>query len=148
MEYIEVGQNEQPIGAPILEENLKYVFPNLHVIPENMHQHGYRPILDNKPEITAKQELRRLHFSKEGNNFVWNWDVITHDQAHLTNYCIRFRRDRELRDCDWTQTLDAPLSAEKKIEWAAYRTALRNLTNLYPDVDPATEIEWPVRPNK
>lgn len=148
MEYIEVGQNEEPIGAPVLEENLRYVFVGVDITPENMHPHGYRPILDNKPELTAAQMLRRLHFSKEGDDFVWNWEVITHDQDHLTNFCIRFRRDAELKDCDWTQTLDAPLSDEKKLEWAAYRAGLRNLTSLYPDVNPTTEIDWPVRPSK
>lgn len=148
MEYVEVGQDGRPISAPVLEENLRYVFPGIEITPETMNLHGYRPILENKPEITAKQELQRLHFSKEDESFVWNWEVVTHDQEHLFNYCIRFRRDAELRDSDWTQTLDAPLSAEKKAEWAAYRTALRNLTNLYPDVDPTTEIEWPVRPSK
>jgi hypothetical protein len=148
MEYIEVGQNEKPIGAAVLEENLRYVFPGIEITPETMAPHGYRPILENKPEITAKQSLQKLHFSRQGENFVWNWNVITHDQEHLTNFCIRFRRDAELRESDWTQTLDAPLSAEKKAEWAAYRSALRNLTNLYPDVDPTTEIDWPVRPSK
>jgi hypothetical protein len=66
MEYIEVGQNERPIGAPVIEENLKYVFPGIEITPETMALHGYRPILENKPEVTAKQYLQRLHFSKQG----------------------------------------------------------------------------------
>ena len=32
-----------------------------------------------------------------------------------------------LKESDWTQLPDSPLSAEKKAEWAAYRQALRDL---------------------
>lgn len=31
-----------------------------------------------------------------------------------------------LKDSDWTQLPDVPLSAEKKAEWATYRQALRD----------------------
>ena len=36
-------------------------------------------------------------------------------------------RDILLKESDWTQLPDSPLSAEKKAEWAAYRQALRDL---------------------
>jgi hypothetical protein len=148
MEYIEVGQLGNPIGHPILESNLQYIFPGVEITPENMFVHGYRPILENKPIITAKQIAQKNGFSKEGNDFVWNWNIITLDQDHLTNMFIRFRRDAELRDSDWTQVSDAPLTAEKKQQWAEYRQSLRDLTSLYPEVDETTEINWPQKPEK
>lgn len=40
---------------------------------------------------------------------------------------LRLERDRRLVTSDWTQTADSPLSDSKKAEWAAYRTALRDL---------------------
>ena len=46
----------------------------------------------------------------------------------------RAERDRLLSACDWTQLPDSPLSAEKKAEWATYRTALRDLPE---------DQEWP-----
>jgi len=46
----------------------------------------------------------------------------------------REQRNALLAASDWTQANDSPLAAEKKVEWASYRTALRNL--------PASE-GWP-----
>lgn len=148
MEYIEVGQNDMPVGYPVLEENLRYVFPDVEITPDNMLGYGYRPILENTPTLTVKQTAEKNGFIKQGNDFVWNWKITTLDQDHLTNYLIRFRRDAELRDTDWTQVADAPLTAEEKQQWAQYRQSLRNLTALYPEVDETTEIEWPQRPQK
>ena len=42
---------------------------------------------------------------------------------------IRQQRDFLLSQCDWTQVLDTHLTSDKKAEWAAYRTELRNITN-------------------
>ena len=40
---------------------------------------------------------------------------------------IREQRNILLRETDWTQTLDAPLSREKQAEYKVYRQALREL---------------------
>lgn len=37
-------------------------------------------------------------------------------------------RNRLLTQSDWTQLPDAPISTEKKTEWATYRQALRDIT--------------------
>lgn len=42
---------------------------------------------------------------------------------------VRDKRNRKLKDCDWTQMPDCQLSAEKKAEWATYRQALRDIPN-------------------
>lgn len=39
----------------------------------------------------------------------------------------RMLRIKLLKNSDWTQTVDAPLSDSKKAEWATYRQALRDL---------------------
>lgn len=56
---------------------------------------------------------------------------------------IRARRDAELGQSDWTQVVDAPLSAGQRAEWAAYRAALRALPHQpgFPDA-----VTWPERP--
>ena len=46
---------------------------------------------------------------------------------------LRLSRNRILRDSDWTQLPDSPLSDEKKSEWATYRQALRDLPGSFPD---------------
>tara|TARA_R100001460_G_scaffold107103_1_gene155324 strand:+ start:732 stop:1082 length:351 start_codon:yes stop_codon:yes gene_type:complete len=54
---------------------------------------------------------------------------------------VREQRNALLAASDWTQANDSPLAAEKKVEWASYRTALRNLpaSSDWPDVTFPTE---------
>ncbi len=63
-----------------------------------------------------------------------------------TNYvdALRQMRDILLRESDWTQFTDSPLSDTKKNEWKTYRQNLRDL--------PATESNpenptWPSKPS-
>jgi hypothetical protein len=48
-----------------------------------------------------------------------------------------------LRDCDWTQMVDANLPAQNVTAWASYRSLLREVTSQsgYPNT-----IAWPVPP--
>tara|TARA_R100000655_G_scaffold108610_1_gene160941 strand:+ start:1007 stop:1225 length:219 start_codon:yes stop_codon:yes gene_type:complete len=41
---------------------------------------------------------------------------------------FRILRNRKLKNSDWTQANDSPLSDTKKAEWATYRQTLRDLT--------------------
>lgn len=41
---------------------------------------------------------------------------------------IRAERNQKLSDCDWTQLDDTPLTNAKKLEWATYRQALRDVS--------------------
>lgn len=56
---------------------------------------------------------------------------------------LRRLRDAKLSGCDWTQTVDAPLTTAQKQSWATYRQALRDLPQN--TVDPAAPV-WPVKP--
>jgi hypothetical protein len=56
---------------------------------------------------------------------------------------VRPQRDALLRKSDWTQLSDAPFSDEQKTVWAAYRQALRDLPQTYPN--PA-DVVWPTLP--
>jgi hypothetical protein len=58
-------------------------------------------------------------------------EIIRNDKIRV----IREKRNELLFDSDWTQTLDAPLTTEKKAEWAAYRQQLRNLMANITDPD-------------
>jgi hypothetical protein len=55
---------------------------------------------------------------------------------------IRYRRNIELKECDWTQLPDSSLSEELKYKWAIYRQELRDITN-YPSPD---SVIWPSEP--
>lgn len=54
----------------------------------------------------------------------------------------RLGRDQILRETDWTQMADAPLTAAQKTAMGMYRQALRDLPSLpgFPD------ITWPTLP--
>lgn len=52
-------------------------------------------------------------------------------------------RTQLLADSDWTQLLDAPLTAAKQAQWASYRQELRDIPAQpgYPGA-----VSWPVKP--
>lgn len=54
---------------------------------------------------------------------------------------VRYNRDKLLQASDWTQLPDVPLATKEA--WAAYRQALRDLTD---QPDPFN-IVWPTPPN-
>lgn len=64
------------------------------------------------------------------------------DMTRITYHCIRERRDRLLKESDWTISTDSPLSEEKKNEFKIYRQALRD----FPSICDPMMIEWPSYP--
>ena len=63
------------------------------------------------------------------------WSII---KEHFgTDYigALRHMRDTLLKESDWTQFTDSPLTDSKKTEWKTYRQALRYLpaTEAYPE---------------
>ena len=56
---------------------------------------------------------------------------------------VRESRALFLRETDWTQMPDAPLTPEKKIEFTVYRQALRDIPQTYDNPD---DIVWPTKP--
>lgn len=59
---------------------------------------------------------------------------------------LRESRADLLKQSDWTQSADSPLSESKKAEWAAYRQELRDLPSKYTNSDSIEDIEFPTRP--
>lgn len=56
---------------------------------------------------------------------------------------IRSARENYLKDSDWTQLTDSPLTVEKKEEWKIYRQALRDITKY----ENPWIVVWPNQPN-
>lgn len=65
--------------------------------------------------------------------------------ATITWDDIRNRRSDLLRQCDWTQLSDAPLSAGQRDAWAVYRQALRDIPAVF-DLSGPTSVVWPSLP--
>jgi hypothetical protein len=60
---------------------------------------------------------------------------------------VRNQRSQLLKQSDWTQMLDSPLTVEQKAAWAAYRQALRDLPSSIPEnVENWFDVVFPSRP--
>ena len=57
---------------------------------------------------------------------------------------LRHYRDTSLRESDWTQFTDSPLTDSKKTEWKTYRQSLRDLPATESDPENAT---FPTKPS-
>ena len=83
-----------------------------------------------------------------GGCYDWNTNSLSWDFniQHLQRF-VRNQRTGLIQQSDWTQTVDAPLTAEKKAEWATYRQALRDLPANIPDTARSlSDIVWPTEP--
>ncbi|EKO3881155.1 phage tail assembly chaperone [Vibrio metschnikovii] len=56
---------------------------------------------------------------------------------------FRINRAVKLKETDWTQIPDAPLSDDKKAEFATYRQALRDIPQNHTNPD---DVVWPTKP--
>lgn len=56
---------------------------------------------------------------------------------------IRKYRDYLITQADWTQMPDSPLTDEKKVEFATYRQALRDIPQ---NVGNPDDVVWPEKP--
>lgn len=56
---------------------------------------------------------------------------------------IREIRDHLLKNCDWTQLIDAELTEEQKELWKEYRKNLRNIPTSFRS---PRDVEWPSIP--
>lgn len=56
---------------------------------------------------------------------------------------VRNHRDILMKETDWTQTADVPLSVEKQSEFVTYRQVLRDIPQQ--DIEP-DNITWPEKP--
>ena len=54
-------------------------------------------------------------------------------------------RDQRLRDSDWTAVTDTVLSEAEQTAWAEYRQELRDIPQIYDDVD---DVVWPESPEE
>jgi len=59
---------------------------------------------------------------------------------------IRNKRNELLKESDWTQVNDCPLSDSKKQEWATYRQELRDLPSLYQSANNIADVIFPSIP--
>lgn len=86
-----------------------------------------RPATETEPAQTAAEQEAAYKAQKD------------EEQAKS----VRNTRTEKLRDCDWTQLDDTPMSNTQKADWAEYRQALRDVPN---QAGFPFDIEWPTQP--
>jgi hypothetical protein len=102
-----------------------------------------------QPETDYTKNVTELDPVKTNGEWVQTWQVTdatpeeieqrTKDQASN----IRSERNQLISECDWTQLDDSPITNAKKLEWAMYRQALRDIPS---QIDFPWDITWPVKP--
>ena len=145
--YVKV-EDGQIVGHPFVEENLRQVFQVQAMADEIAAAHGYVRVVRMQVPVgsettgPASYELREDGLAYE----VIPTRELT--QEEKVDAWVRRPRNHHLIISDWTQMPDAPLSAEKKAEWAAYRQALRDMTATYANIQDPAEIVPPEPPAK
>jgi hypothetical protein len=59
---------------------------------------------------------------------------------------LRARRNKALKDSDWSVLNDVPLNPANKSAWMNYRTLLRNLTDNLSTVEDVKAVTLPIAP--
>ncbi len=92
-------------------------------------------VVTNTVIVNSLSDLPNLVEATSG-GIGWTYDgssftdpnALTQSQLNeIKSASNRSKRNDLLAACDWTQANDSPLSNDKKIEWASYRTLLRDL---------------------
>ena len=76
---------------------------------------------------------------QEGGQWITVWDVVPIPSSEQATK-VREIRNQKLKDSDWTQVADAPVS---QLAWATYRQALRDIPSQqgFP-----WDVQWPTQP--
>lgn len=145
--YIKL-ENNKPVNHAMLESNVLEIHQIPAITEEFLQQNGYaRFETVNVPEsklITGQDGYELCDDGVVRPKFTFR-DLTSEEKM---NEWVRGPRDFWLAKSDWTQTVDAPFTAEKKAEWATYRQELRDLTSLYEgeDLTSSADIIWPTKP--
>jgi hypothetical protein len=144
--YIKVV-NGNILDHPVAASNLQHVFNcSEDLVHEQALHQGYLPF--EKLDTEGKKVI-----STDGSYKIC-LDGVVRENIELIDLTLEEKLDLWLRptrnyyimSSDWTQLSDAPLTAEKKAEWAAYRQALRNMPEDYSEITSANSIIWPTKP--
>lgn len=145
--YIKIV-DDMPVNHPMLESNLREIHQVSTITEQFLQSNGYARFENvNIPEskLVIGQDGYKLY-----DDGVVRPELVVRDltKEEKLDEWVRNPRNFFLASSDWTQTADAPFSPEKKAEWATYRQQLRDLTDVYGDVEltASSDVVWPVKP--
>lgn len=149
-------EDNQVVEYPFYMIRLRRLFPDTS-FPLQFTDAAYNPfgvyevVPSTQPEVDhTKNVIEADPVIVEG-QAVQQWLVVDASEDEIADRIEQLKKqatqkiNRLLRECDWTQLADSPLSEQKKIEWARYRSRLLDLP--YNLKFPLADI-WPVPPSK
>jgi hypothetical protein len=148
MNYILV-QNGKIVGRPrplpVSWENIS----NFHVFDnQTVKQYGWYPYRFVESQKNENQYYDGSDIVIEENEVVEYQKVRNKTQQEILEETenmwtsIRNKRNELLKESDWTQLPDSPLTNQKQTEWQVYRQSLRDITS-----QPSPfSIVWPTSP--
>ena len=145
--YIKVVDNI-PKDFPITEDNLKQVLEVADLTDEVLASNNFAKF-EITPLPIGTDLISEDGFELCGDGVVRNLITTTPwSQQQKLDRWIRERRNYTLYMSDWTQGTDSPLTIENKTAWVIFRNELRNLPQLYSNIQDPGEIIWPIPPTK
>jgi len=97
-------------------------------VPEGLSWDAVKGVQDDEGTVTLAQDPLKVQAKIDA---AWT--------------ALRTHRNQLLRDSDFTQMPDSPMSQEKKDAWASYRQELRDLPD---ETQDPTAPEWPLDPTQ
>lgn len=151
--YLKKDENSN-ITYPYSVQQLKLENKNIS-FPQNLTDE----ILENWGVYKVEQKLSGFEddYTKDvleveptlsGSVYVQTYEVIDADEFTVNKRKevkwneVREKRNNLLKESDWTQFADSPISGSKLTEWQTYRQSLRDITNQ----ENPFEITWPELP--
>ncbi len=128
-------------------ENPKTSFP-AEMSDEILASWSVYPVtVADKPSL-AHNEVAERQATPIETDGAWSvgWAVRTYSDDEIAAIAVTVRRERgeKLKDSDWTQANDSPLTDAKKTDWVTYRTSLRNVPS---QSNFPTQVNWPTEPS-
>ena len=87
-------------------------------------------------DLTAEEIV-----AKQADETAWNNGAFDRAMEDL-----RAKRDKDLKDSDWTQLSDNTLTNDQRQAWMRFRTELRNITDGLTTVEQVNNIDYPDKP--
>ena len=145
--YIKLADGK-PVEHPYVEDNLKEVWQVAEITDAILAEKGFarfeRKILDPGLQVVSEDGYEMC------DDGVVRDKLTTRElsQEEKVDLWVRRPRTHVLANTDWTQMADAPLTPEKKAEWAAFRQQLRDMPSVYANIQDPAEIVPPTPPAK
>jgi len=141
-------------GAVVTDGEFRAAFPStgfpIHITEQTYNEFGYDVVLEGPQAQPTRyqvgfadgvQQIDGKWFTKYSLADMDDEAKASKDEEQAKN--VRTQRTEKLRDCDWTQLDDTPMSNTQKAGWATYRQALRDVPD---QAGFPWEVEWPVQP--